>query len=114
MPRTRKTPPPFVVYVNFPNSTKEYVYLCNFPIVQGEEVLANKCKVTVIRTAASDPRATRYVQKVPNPRIEEILSRLREIHRELEREAALRALARKSPEAKKLLSELTRLQKEIS
>lgn len=55
----------FVVYVTYPNSLKEYCYLCDIPgIVQGNTVMANNTQVKVIRTADSDPRATKYITAV--------------------------------------------------
>lgn len=52
----------FVVYVAYPNSLKEYCYLCDIPgIVQGDTVMANNTQVKIIRTADFDPRATKHV-----------------------------------------------------
>jgi len=113
MPRKPSTSNPFVVYVTYEPGGKEYAYLCNIPgIVQGDQVLANNGKrVTVVRTAMSDPIATRFVTAIPEhdsvkqtERKKQICNRLREIEREEEFIARMTRL--KSPEAKKLLAEL--------
>lgn len=107
----------YVVFVTYPGSMKEYAYLCNIPgIVQGNKVLANENKeVTVVRTAAHDPRAVRYVSPVPNHKELQNAARRNEIHKrlvEIERELAIdrwKKLASRSPEAKKLLAEHKKL-----
>jgi len=109
---------PFVVYVTFPNSSKEYCYLCNIPgIKQGDQVLANNTRVTVQRTANEDSRAARYVQPLPNQeqiavkeRKQAIFFRLNEIDKEVAHIERFTKLARKNAEAKKLLAELKKLE----
>lgn len=102
----------FVVYVTFPNSTKEYCYLCNLPdIRQGSIVVANGCEVIVRRTAASDPHATKWVQ---SRSMFDTLKRKHDIIRQLqqleEREAQMERFKKlKSPEARRLLKELESL-----
>lgn len=116
---TRKpvVPETFVVYVKFPSSFKEYAYLCNTPgIRQGSEVIANGCRVTVLRTAASDSLASRYVQPVPDLAAEQRVQRMKEISARLDQLARRHAdlarwtaLAKSSPEAKRLVTELKKL-----
>lgn len=112
-------PPLFVVYVTFPNSNKEYCYLCNLSdIVQGSTVVANGTQVKVVRTAAYDPRAVRYVNPLPNQdeilhkaRKAEIISRLRTLQSEQQQLDLWQKLATKNAEAKKLYLELKNLLK---
>lgn len=113
----RKTPEatkikPFVVYVTFPNSTKEYSYWCDLPdIRQNSVVIANGTEVTVRRTAEHDDRATKWVQ---SRSIFDILRRKQTIMEQLRKIAAAeeevtRFRRLKSPEARKLLKELESL-----
>lgn len=117
---TRRTPPgtePFVVYVTFPNSIREYCYLCNIPgIRQGDTVMANGAKVLVQRTASHDRVATRFVYPVPDAdqinrkkRIEEIVTRLRYLHQRNNELEMWAKLANKNTEAKGLYAELKKL-----
>lgn len=107
----------YVVYVTFPNSNKEYCYLCNIPgLHQGDQAIANGATVTVQRTADSDPRATRYVSPLPDQKERvrkarrlEIAERLRVLERQQHQLDLWTALARKNPEARKLLTELKRM-----
>src|SRR5688500_17332287 len=104
----------FVVYVRYPNSIKEYAYLCNFPAVQGDIVCGNHgAKCEVIRTAAFDPRATRYVTEAPDEAAIAREARKRELvqllrgHAKCQRELLeWTALAKNNPAMKKLLTEL--------
>jgi hypothetical protein len=104
--------PPYTVVVKFPNSTREYSYLCNIPLLrQGDHVIANGCKVEVIRTAPYDSRATKWVSECLSPEAEATLARKKAIAVRLNQIAALEdAMARwkklRSPEAKSLLTEL--------
>lgn len=122
-PKPLSIPPshggPFVVYVTYPSNTKEYAYLCDFPVRQGDYVLGNgNSRCCVVRTAASNPLAWKYVRPMPDAealrrkeRAFEITKRLNELDKariELDR---FRALARINPEAKKLLAELKELSK---
>lgn len=105
---------PFVVYVTFPSSMKEYSYLCNIPnLRQGDKVIANNCTVTVVRTAASDLAATRWVRPVPSQeeterhnRTIEIVTRLNKMFAEFDAMNRFALMAKTNPEAKKLLAEL--------
>lgn len=107
----------YVVYVPFPNSNKEYSYLCNIPgLNQGDQAIANGATVTIQRTADNDPRATRYVSPLPNQkelarkaRRIEIADRLRTLERQQRQLDLWIALAKKNPEARKLLAELKRM-----
>lgn len=111
-PMTTKT---YVVYVTFSKGEKEYAYLCNIPnLHQGDQVSVNGgYLVTVVRTADSDPIATRFCDPAPNhsekrraERRKEICFALRRIvdqQRELD---LFTSAAKRSPEARKLLSEL--------
>ena len=116
-PYTRRAAPPpptpFVVYVRYPSSPKEYAYLCTFPVRQGDTVRANggAC-VTVIRTAASDPIAWKYVSPDTQTSAElraNIVRRLIEIERAQLEYKRFASLARRNPEARKLLDELKKL-----
>lgn len=103
---------PFVVYVTFPNSTKEYSYLCDLPgIRQGSIVIANGCEVVVRRTAEFDDNATKWVQSRSTfdtiRRTNQIRERLRILAAAEEEIARFKKL--KSPEAKRLLKELESL-----
>lgn len=106
---------PFVVYVRFPSGSKEYCYLCDIPgLRQGDLVMANNTQVPVIRTAAFDPHATKWVRPVPSheevtrhARTVEIVTRLNTLVKE--DEAMKRFAAIKTPEAKKLFAELKKL-----
>lgn len=110
------TTKPFVVYVTYPSSSKEYAYLCNFPARQGDMLFSNGTRVVVQRTADHDPLATKYVTTIPDPTVLAqrdrrfaIIRRLNEIEasqKELDRYASL---ARVSPEAKRLIAELKRI-----
>lgn len=117
MTRTRananaKTPP-FVVYVTYPSSSKEYAYLCDFPAKQDDLVLgANGQKVKVLRTAATDDRAVRYVIPLPDAlavareaRRATIRARMKVIQMEDEELHFWKRLAKTNQEARKLLSE---------
>lgn len=100
-----------VVYVRFPSSCKEYVYLAAFPVRQGDFVLANGTEVPVIRTAAADERATRYVYPAPSQAERVAKQRRADLIRQLnqisaEEEMLQRFSRLKSPTAKKLLTEL--------
>lgn len=117
MPRKRVTnqpTKPFVVYVTFPSSSKEYAYWCDIPGVrQGSYFSINGGHAIVRRTAEYDESATKWVPGssgvVKYARREAIAKRLHEIEREetlLTRWAALR-----SPEAKRLVRELKELTK---
>lgn len=107
----------FVVYVTYPNSSKEYAYLCSLPrIKQGDFVSGNNGqKCTVVRTAAEDPRAIRYVGEWSEGALDravrrrDIANRLDELLKKSERAAAWTKLSRSNPEAKKLLTELKKL-----
>lgn len=113
------TPRVFVVYVVYnTGGQKEYAYLCNLPnINQGDEVLGNNgARCTVQRTANTDPLATKFVSAVPdfterkrNQRKAEIRALLTVLQRENAQLELWSKLARKSPEAKKLLVELKKL-----
>lgn len=119
---TRRAPAPvsttpFVVYVRYPSNFKEYAYLCDFPAKQGDVVLGNSdVRVMVIRTASHDAAATKYVRPLPDvaelarkERRFAICKRLNEIAKQQEELTRFTALARKSPEAKRLLAELKEL-----
>lgn len=116
MRRTKKTTIspdiPFVVYVTFPSGLKEYAYLCSDPEVkQGSIVIANGTRVPVLRTAAHDARAIRYITadheaSSKAKRAKLIQELLDWEHRE---NLAKRFAALKSPEAKRLVAELKRL-----
>jgi hypothetical protein len=115
-PRTTPTSRiiPYVVYVTFPSGGKEYVYLCTLPHINvGSKVIANGTVVTVHRVAGFDSLATRYVQSAAehekSQRKKMLLDRLVTIERETMALERWKALARKSPEARKLLKELESL-----
>lgn len=103
---------PFVVYVTFPNSMKEYSYLCDIPGVrQGSTVIANHTEVTVRRTSENDNMATKWVSSrdafdILKARTN-IMAKLEELAKTEEKLARFAKL--KSPEAKKLLRELKSL-----
>ena len=112
---TNTLQPRFVVYVRFPSSDKEYCYNCSFPVNVGDEVIANGTRVRVHRIAAWDTIASRSVLPAPDRseilrrvRLGEVTKRLRQLE-ESEMWAA-RFAKLKSPEAKKLVAELKRLQ----
>ena len=103
---------PFVVYVTFPSSQKEYAYLCNLPdIRQGSIVVANGTEVVVRRTAESDPLAIRWVTSRSAfdiaKRKQDLIRLLCQIEEREEQMARFRRL--KSPEARRLLKELESL-----
>lgn len=110
---TRARGVPFVVYVNYPGSTKEYAYWCDdHTVTQGSIVLGhNDVGCLVVRTAASDPHATRMVRvdtvQHKRERREEIMKRLAVIESFEARIA--RYMKLKTPEAKKLVAELRKL-----
>ena len=103
----------FVVYVSYPTSSKEYAYLCNQPgIVQGAKLLMNGTTVTVVRTAQSDPLATKWIT---SPVVETARARRKEIADalvEIERRELFIARMKKlrSPEAKRLIREYVNLE----
>lgn len=105
----------YVVYVTYPNNSKEYAYLCNIPnIEQGDVVCGdNGTRCQVVRTADCDPQATRYVSAAPSiedvrrrARIIEIATRLRIIQRQQNELDLWQKLSSKNSEAKKLYLEL--------
>jgi len=105
---------PFVVYVTFPSSTKEYCYLCNIDSVDvGSNVIANGSVVKVHRVASFDSIATKYVQSADefekSRRRNVIHDRLVTLERQLAQHERWKILARKSPEARRLLKELESL-----
>lgn len=108
---------PYVVYVNFPSSLKEYAYLCNIPgIRQGDLMIANGTQVRVVRTASHDPIACRFIQPLPDyaekakaERRQEIVKRLRALQTEVAQLELWQKLARTNTEAKRLLAEYKRL-----
>jgi hypothetical protein len=103
-----------VVYVTFPGGTKEYSYLCNIPnLHQGDTVTANGAIATIVRTADSDPIATRFCFPTPDhtekrraERRKEIAVALRRIVNQQRELDLFTSAAKRSPEAKKLLLEL--------
>jgi hypothetical protein len=104
----------YVVYVRFHPQGREYSYLCNIPnLRQGDHCIANNALVEIVRTADSDPLATRWVFPAPDHDEKQRAARRREIARALrqivdqQRELDLyTAAAKRSPEARKLLAEL--------
>lgn len=105
---------PFVVVVCFPSSLKEYHYLCKDPSIrQGSWVIANGTEVQVIRTLAVSDQATKYVQTKTEyntaRRRTFIEGRIAEIEREFLKMDRYRALAKRSPEVRRLLKELESL-----
>lgn len=115
--RPRKTPSPtlpFVVYVAFPSGQKEYAYLCSDPSIrQGSWVVANGTEVQVRRTASHDPIATRYImtnaQAAAAWRRKAIREQLARIETALLERDRFATLAKRSPEARRLLKELESL-----
>lgn len=116
-------PKDFVVYVTYPNNSKEYPYLCNLPgIKQGDTLIGNNdTKVTVVRTAEFDGNARIFIKPLPNPtkvaakaRCEAITAELKQIEFELRKAAYYAELARKSPKAKLLVTEWLKLQKVLN
>lgn len=123
---TRRTPKPslrravkaFVVYCTYPNSCKEYAYLCDAPDVrQGDLMVGNGgTHMVVRRTAEYDPMACRWTspasdnrERRRNERAAEIRTRMNQISKEIAQDDFFGGLAKRSPEAKKLLAELKRL-----
>ena len=118
MPRRPSRPPtptkvtPFVVYVTFPSSPKEYAYWCDLPNVrQGSELVINNARVRVHRTAQTDDLVTKWV---PNSTKEIDISRIRAVAQRLkvleEQEACLARWNKPtSPEARRLVKELKEL-----
>lgn len=112
-------PCPCVVYIRFPSTPhKEYSYLCDFPVSIGDRVIANGTEVTVHRITSFDTAATRYVKRAPSQdelsrssRICDIVKRLNELEKEQHEADRYAVLAKKSPEARKLLTELKKLRK---
>lgn len=108
---------PCVVYVRFPGTpNREYCYHCNFPIEVGDSVIANGTLVTVHRKAAFDTIASKSVQRAPSESERRNKARMREIAERLQvieqQEAKLDRWSKlKSPEARKLVAELRRLNK---
>ena len=105
---------PFVVYIRFPSSSKEYCYLCKDPsITVDSKVIANGTTVTVHRIAAFDSIATKYVQTqgehLKAERKKAIIEALTELEREYLRSERLKKLARAVPAARALIKELESL-----
>lgn len=115
--RHAATPRTYVVYVTYPGNLKEYAYLCNIPgLGQGDSVIANNTMVTIVRTADSDPIAVRSCFPVPDitelrriARRKEIATALRRISNQQMELDLFTKVAKRSPEARKLLTELKTL-----
>lgn len=110
----KKDTTPFVVYVTFPSGGKEYVYLCNDPSVKvGSTVIANGTAVRVNRISAFDSFATKFVRTEAEyaraERKKSIIDRLSTLEREHIQHARWKAMAKASPEARRLLKELESL-----
>lgn len=126
-----------IVQVTFPSSSKLYSYYCPFPVRVGDvaiveapsgltktrvaavEKYGNYGKAPWLKTVVSivDNRAfaeeikAQEAVRAKAERQLEITKRLADLERELETVARWTALARKSPEAKRLLAELKRISK---
>lgn len=105
---------PYVVFVAYPSSCKEYAYWCDIANVHvGNYLLINNAQARVQRIAASSPHATKWIPGSIGEQVHERLKEIRSQLDEIEKQELL--LARwsklKSPEAKKLVAEYKRLSK---
>lgn len=108
----KPTAKPYVVLVNYPGSTKEYAYWCDIQGVDRGSILRiNNAACYVQQIRSHDPRATKWVPGsfavAKTDRRDKIARRLHEIEKEENLLARWKKL--KSPEAKKLVAELRRL-----
>lgn len=110
--QTPKPIKPYVVYVTYPNGTKEYAYGCDLPDVhRGKFLLINGAKCVVRSVEHRDPGDLKWIPGsiavAKYERATVITKRLTELEAEESRLARWSKL--RSPEAKKLVKELKEL-----
>lgn len=125
-----------IVQVTFPSSSKLYSYYCPFPVRVGDIAIVEapsgltKTRVSEVEKKCSNRAPwlkpvvsivddqvyakeikAQEATRAKSQRQHEITNRLAAIEKDLELTARWTALARKSPEAKRLLAELKRISK---
>lgn len=109
-----QTLPPYVVYVTYPNDSKEYDYACDLPGIHAGSVVAiNGARCTVRSVEHRDPGNLKWIPGSHAvrryDRTVEITKRLGELERHESNLARWAKLT--SPEARRLVKELKELSK---